>query len=338
MTAFHSPPFPKNANGDSRHAGFEFELAGMDTKTCAECIAALLEGEIHYAHSLEADITNTSLGTFRVELDAKMVKKLAAKLEAKSSADENEWMDASALRAQLSEWMGGVAGQLVPLEVVTPPIAFAQFDAVERLREVLHKNKAQGTRAVLTNAFGLHINPDIASESVAYIRDIMRAFLVLYPWLRTVMQVDVSRRLLTYIDPFPADYMKLVLPDHYDPSLDRFIADYLHHNPTRNRALDLLPLFAHLAPESLKPLDEADRELVKARPAFHYRLPNCEIDDANWSVARDWNYWVEVERLAKDRDRLAEIARDYLVYLENPLNLLSAGWVEQLEKRYGYTQ
>jgi hypothetical protein len=55
-----------------------------------------------------------------------------------------------------------------------------------------------------------------------------------------------------------------------------------------------------------------DPHLVKPRPAFHYRLPNCMLDEPDWRIAREWNTWVAVERLAHDTARLAEMSRDYL--------------------------
>src|SRR3546814_9457337 len=42
-------------------------------------------------------------------------------------------------------------------------------------------------------------------------------------------------------------------------------------------------------------------ELIKARPTFHYRLPNARLADPQWSIVREWNLWVRVERLAHDR-------------------------------------
>jgi hypothetical protein len=52
-----------------------------------------------------------------------------------------------------------------------------------------------------------------------------------------------------------------------------------------------------------------ERELIKPRPAWHYRLPNCLIDDPEWSLARPWSEWVTIERLAADPDRLLPRAR-----------------------------
>ena len=36
------------------------------------------------------------------------------------------------------------------------------------------------------------------------------------------------------------------------------------------------------------------------------------LDEPEWRVAREWNTWVAVERLAYDPPRLAEMSRDYL--------------------------
>jgi Putative amidoligase enzyme len=72
-------------------------------------------------------------------------------------------------------------------------------------------------------------------------------------------------------------------PEHgfYAPPPQLF-EHYLEHNPTRNRPLDLLPLFVHLhGPGLLKRVEDAP--LVKPRPTFHYRLPNCELTNPGWT-------------------------------------------------------
>jgi hypothetical protein len=83
-------------------------------------------------------------------------------------------------------------------------------------------------------------------------------------------------------------------------------------------------------------LDEGQRKLVKARPAFHYRLPNCEIDDPDWRIARDWNYWIEVEKLANDPDKLGSMAADYLGFQGNGLRIFNADWSTEVAKKLGY--
>jgi hypothetical protein len=92
--------------------------------------------------------------------------------------------------------------------------------------------------------------------------------------------------------------------------LPELIDDYLAWNPTRDRELDMLPLFAHLDPDRVA--RGASRHKVKARPAFHYRLPDSRIDEPGWGVVLDWNRWVQVERLAADRARLDAMAGAWL--------------------------
>lgn len=233
--------------------------------------------------------------------------------------------------------IGELAGLIVPLEIVTPPLTIEQFSHLETLREELHKHQAEGTKASLTNAFGMHINPDITSSDMNDIKEVLRAFLILYPWLKSVMKVDLSRRILPFIDPFPNDYIKLIMPTHYAPTYDKFVNDYLIYSPTRNRALDLLPLFAYSNPELLDGLSKTIRNQIKPRPALHYRLPNYEVDNSSWTIARDWNYWVEVEILAADQERLDLMAKDYLSALDNKTPLFEQIWLAKLSTSYGYT-
>jgi hypothetical protein len=35
------------------------------------------------------------------------------------------------------------------------------------------------------------------------------------------------------------------------------------------------------------------------------------VDEPQWTLAAEWNRWVEVERLASDPQRLATMSRDY---------------------------
>jgi hypothetical protein len=138
----------------------------------------------------------------------------------------------------------------------------------------------------------------------------LRAFLLLFDWIFESARIPLARQLSPYIHEFPAAYAKMVIDPDYRPTLTDFITGYLDHNPTRNRPLDLLPLLAHIdhARVFAYPIE---RDLVKPRPTFHYRLPNSEVDDPAWTIARDWNTWVEVERLAGDPERARKMADEY---------------------------
>jgi hypothetical protein len=137
----------------------------------------------------------------------------------------------------------------------------------------------------------------------------LRAFLALYDWLYALADIDFTRRLTSFVDPFPEEYRLAVLDPSYAPDLDALIDDYLKANPTRNRALDMLPAFAFLKPDKVRAaLDEPSS--IKARPTFHYRLPNCLVDQPEWSFALEWNRWVEIERLAADAERLTRVSAE----------------------------
>lgn len=316
--------------------GFEFELADIEVRDCAELVAEIFGGSLSPKHSAEIEIKGGEYErSFKVELDSHLVKTSIKDLE-KQQAKDDEAIDLEPIKKELSKAIGKAASKLVPVEIVTPPLTFDVFPKLETLREKLHEKKVQGTGASVVNAFGMHINPSIYTEDVAYIRDVLRAFLVLYPWLLKVMKIDPSRRVLTYIDPFPKKYVKLILDKDYNPSLDVFISDYLKYNPTRNRALDLLPLFAHLKSDALDGLKAKNRQLIQSRPTFHYRLPNCEVDDPDWRIARDWNLWVEIENLAHEKDKLQTLSSDYLKFLSTPLHSICNDWVKTIAKIYGY--
>lgn len=329
---YETPPSPLNPENEERKAGFEFEFANLDVEKSCKIITDLFGGSIKHKHSLEADIEDTSLGKFKVELDSQIVKNWIISLEKEKSEIE----DIDELKMQLSRFIGDAAGQIVPYEIVTPPIKFSQFNEITKLLDKLRKEKAEGTGAAFAYAFGLHINPEIASKEAQHIGSILKAFLILYPWMVQVMDIDITRRILTYIDPFPKDYIKLILAEDYSYDLDKLFDDYIKYNPTRNRSLDLTPLIAELRPEKIKKLEKEDRELIKARPAFHYRLPNCEIDNPNWSVAKEWNYWIKVEKLAADKEKLDEMAKEYLKFLDKPFSSIRSQWIEKTITRFGY--
>jgi hypothetical protein len=182
---------------------------------------------------------------------------------------------------------------------------------LDELRRLLSQNDAAGTRARPWYAFGMHINPEIPSDDPGQLRDYLRAFLLLYPSLKKRVGVNFARSLSPYINPFPDEYVCLVLGPDYPADAGRLIDDYLAFNPTRNRPLDMLPVLCHLNEGRVMDRVE-DKHLVKPRPAFHYRLPNCLVDEPDWTLAREWNTWVTVEQLANDADRLEHMSREYL--------------------------
>jgi hypothetical protein len=155
----------------------------------------------------------------------------------------------------------------------------------------------------------------------------MKAFLLLEPWLIEHGRTDLSRRVGPFIRPFSKEYRNLVLDPGYWPDWSQLVGDYLAHSPTRDRPLDVLPLFASVDAEAIKRQVE-QRHLVRARPTFHYRLPNCDIDDAAWSPSHEWNRWVFLEQLAADRPRLTELCERF-ARSQSKLSLIDP-WPEEL--------
>src|SRR5690606_7323313 len=116
---------------------------------------------------------------------------------------------------------------------------------------------------------------------------------------------------------FPPAYLRQVIDPHYWPDQSQLIADYLQANPTRNRALDMLPLFKHLSEQQVQAT--TTDPLIKARPALHYRLPNSLVDHPGWGIAGAWNDWLQVESLADDSERLNACCRTYGQHLDQGL-------------------
>lgn len=138
--------------------------------------------------------------------------------------------------------------------------------------------------------------------TAAEVRPILTAYALLEDALRGGRRVDMTRRLLPFTDPYPRAFVD-ALVERQDCDMDELIDLYLRETPSRDRGLDMLPLFAEIAPERVARATEGD-PAIGARPAFHYRLPDCRIDEAGWSIALEWNRWVEIERIAGAPDVL----------------------------------
>ena len=136
-----------------------------------------------------------------------------------------------------------------PARVVAPPVPLTALEDMNALRARLGHAGAKGTRAALVYAFGVQFNVEAARLDAMYLRDILRAYLLLHDRLTLRGTVDLSRKIAPYIRAFPGGYARLILEESYAPDRQRLIRDYLLHNPTRNRPLDMLPLFAHLKKE-----------------------------------------------------------------------------------------
>ncbi|MFN2350122.1 MAG: amidoligase family protein [Thioalkalivibrio sp.] len=322
------PPETCTADGEERRVGVEMEMAEISLQAMAESVQGLFGGERQVDSPFVQRVQGTRYGEFQLELDSNLLKereylKFLRRLGVEVDPE-----------AGLEQVLSDLAGIVVPHELVAPPIPCSALTEMDALREDLRRRGARGTHASLLYAFGLQLNVEAARLEADYLRDVLRAFLLLYDWLMERGDVDMSRRFTPYVNPFPGRYARRILNGDYAPDMAGLIDDYLHDNPTRNRPLDMLPLFAHVDKQRVMAAP-VERHLIKSRPTFHYRLPNCQIDEPDWSIALPWNDWVAVERLAADPERLAELSAEALATPGHAIGRVGDRWRAALRDLFG---
>ncbi|MGM0552259.1 MAG: amidoligase family protein [Pseudomonadota bacterium] len=322
---FHDLPWAYTPAGKPRRIGVEIEMGGIALETMADAVIAEFGGHLHTDDPFVFHVRDSEVGDFALELDARVLKDRAYREHLIRLGIELDDAD----EAALERWLADAAGRLVPHEIVAPPMPVAMLPRLDRVRAALQQAGALGTERFLLYAFGLQLNIEIAQRDAESLLAILRAFVLLYEALTAAGAIDLARRLSPYIRPFPGGFVRTILDPGFRPDMDGLIATYLEHNPTRNRPLDLLPLFAEIAPERIAAAP-VEHELVKPRPALHYRLPNCEIDDPDWSLAIPFNGWVEVEQLAADPERLQRLGQEYLERPAQALGRWTDDWVRRL--------
>lgn len=318
------PPAIHNTGGEKRRVGFELEISGLELDQIANVIAGLYGGEIIQENPYKYRVANTPYGTFTIEVDFTLLKDRAIQ-----SYFEDIGIKDNDLKGTIETVVAKMVSTVVPYEIVFPPIMIDQIETLDSLREALFREKALGTRASAIYAFGLHLNPEAPSFEAEVLLSYLRAFFLLYDWLKEKTGVNITRKITPFINPFPKRYVLRVLDEPYSPTLEELIDDYLKHNPTRNRPLDMLPLFAFLDKERV--LTSLNGLLVKPRPTFHYRLPNSLVDDPSWRISQEWNRWVQVEILAFDTEKIAAMSRDYMKRQKSPWRHLQENWAKRVE-------
>lgn len=302
--------------------GVEIEFGGLRPEAITAAVSESLGGKVQRRSQVAYVIEGTVVGDIELELDFRLLQKAAEEHE--QIADLPEWLlGVSSWTAELVE---RVVSQVVPWEIVTGPVPMADLHALEPMVTALREAGALGTRHAPYFAFGVHLNPELPDLDADTITRYLKAYLCLKDWLRQHSRLDLSRVLSPYISDFDAAYVRKVVAADYRPNMDALIDDYLVANPTRNRSLDMLPVFAEV--DRQRVLAVVDDPLIKARPTLHYRLPNCEIDDPQWHLEGLWNHWLEVERLAWDPDRLAQMGEAYGRWLSELRVPFDDGWAK----------
>jgi len=304
----------KNYDNKTRHIGIELEFAGLTTKQAAKLVADVYGGTLVADSAHQYTVKDTDFGKFTVELDTQYAH---PKSSLQDKADSGDKLGDAIARFDsfMAEVIGDVAQGFVPCEIVTPPIPINRLDDITPLMDALKAHNAEDTRKNPFYAFGMHLNPEVTSTSAASLCNHLKAFILLEGTLRKQARMDTTRKLLPHTAPFPKAYALLVTQTTYTPNLSTLIDDYIKHNPTRNRDLDMLCVFKWLDKDRVE--NAIPDMLVKARPTFHYRLPDFRISDPDWSVQSEWAHWQQVEALAHNAERLERLCKDFTDYLTN---------------------
>ncbi len=323
MGEFKKPPQLNNANGQQRRVGVEIEFAKMDLETATSITHKLFGGQVHQVSPFEYRIEDARYGNFKVVLDSAIVrdnayKKVLGSLGIKFTSET---------RSNFEDLVTKVSNTIVPYEIITPPIPISQLEVIEELRQALHFGNAHGTKASPFSAFGLHFNPETPTlNDTGLLLNFIRAYILLHEWLLKISNVDFKRKISPFIDHFENDYIHYVLNPAYKPDMRHLIKDYVYYNPTRHRALDMLPLFAVIDEQAIGK-EELEKMLIKRRPTFHYRLPNSMLEHPDWRISTEWNRWVLVETLANDPALISELTAEFIDSKAQSFEKLNGHWI-----------
>lgn len=310
-------PYPCTASGDPRRVGVEIEFTGLNLEEVTQIAAAWAGSEAVLDTRAQGHV-DTRWGELRTEIDWLYLKELAQ--EKKIAPNTPAWL----------ELLSQAATAFVPLEVVCPPIPIAELHELETLVNCLRDAGAGGTGSSPFAAYGVHLNPELPSASDCPLAQFIQAFCLLQWWLVKQCHLDFARRLSPYVDLYPEAYVLLTLDYTADTRIEHIRQDYLEHNATRNRALDLWPLLADFDPQWVE--QEVGNPLIKPRPTFHYRLPNCEIDRSDWSLEQCFSTWQVVERLAAAPALLEILAEHFQLAQRSFRGAHKNDWVDFLDQ------
>lgn len=302
MPGFAPLPQPTAADGSKRLIGVEIEFGGLLEDRVAQIVTDTLGGEAKQQDGPFWTVKNSAIGNVEIYLDTALRK-----------AGQTALRDA-ALR---------LGREVIPVELVTEPLTMDGMGHLQTLVAALRDAGAVGSSAGLAFGFGIHFNVQIASEDVEDIRRPLLAYALIEDWLRASMPIDDTRQVLPFTDAYPTSFVR-ALVEAGKVDLLRLIDIYLEHCSSRNFGLDMLPIFAHLAPGAVQG-DLGNATL--ARPTFHFRLPDCRIDEPDWGLPLEWQRWVTIERVAQDDALLARLATAWQDD-HGPITLSRAHWAD----------
>ncbi len=297
MTEIESLVRPDDRNGAPRRVGIEIECGGLREERVAELVAEMFGGEVAKTGAYMRSVRGSEIGDVEILLDTAL----------------RDAVESEVARAGL-DWGRAV----IPVEVVTEPILPADIAKIDALCDRLAAAGAMGTQDGVLLGFGVHLNVALTGTGIDDVLPGLTAFALIEDWMRGRMRLDPSRRLLPFVDPYPARLLDRLCDPMEAWSMDRLTRIYLDNAASRNYALDILPILKTADPDAVV---AAVPQMAhkSARPAWHYRLPDCRIDDPDWSVATEWNRWCAVERVAADDELLQRLKRTWRDYRNRTL-------------------
>lgn len=317
-----------NYDDEARSLGVEIEFSDLEPNKTAQIVQEMFGGKINWLTPFEIEVDDTQFGCFKIELDSSQVQAAGKKSDIEGDLAEQEILSSdNSLELAYMKALNSVANTVVPWEVVTPPLRLRDLPNLYSLVKRLRDAGAKGTRDAVYYSFGVHLNPEATQLTPEAIVKHLRSFFCMYEWVISIEKPDIARRLSPYINHFPEAYILKVLDPNYQPSLDQLIIDYIEHNPTRNRDLDMLPMFAFLNPKIID--EHFDDERINARPTYHYRLPNCDIDNPEWNVDLAVEMWMLIEELAVD-PKLPIVCEEYRSYIKDNNGFFSDKWEDRV--------
>lgn len=309
MTFDYTPlPVPTDCNGNPRRIGVEIEFGGLPEDKAARMLAQTYGGQA----LLEKDpiwvVEGSRLGDFEVYLDV---------------------FFRNAEKSALRDLGLKVGREVIPVEVVTEPLSFDQMKQLDRGIKALREAGAKGSGDGVLYGFGIHLNVQSEGLDVDSILRPLLAFAMIEDWMRKAMPIDGSRQIIPFTEAYPTRLVSDLIDLGEAPSADQLVDTYLTHCPDRNRGLDMLPLLMEAYPDKVTAILGASKaNEINARPTFHFRLPDCLIDDPEWSLAKEWHRWWLVEKIAGDPALMARLRHEWK---ENhgKITLLRSTWADR---------
>lgn len=299
--SFPLPPATTDEDGKPRRVGIELEFGSISSEEAARALHQTLGGRLIVEDEYLYRVAGSDLGDLTVKLDTRFAHK---------GDGEGDWLDE--VSAFLSNLVGKAGSLVLPVEVTTQPLKMSELPQFEQVIDILRRAGASGTKEGALSAFALQLNPQVPSRDPRSILAIMKAFVVLNEWLRATLHPKTLRRALRFVEPYPRAYRERLTSANYWPALEKMIDDYIDDNPTRNRDLDMLPLFLSLDEQRVR--RRLPHEKINSRPTFHYRLPGARLGDPHWNLESVWRTWVAVESLAADAQRLQRACAAYRAF------------------------